>query len=107
MTIDAQEYLQEWEKINNPFYPNEMKWDRLTVNKFLCDYKRQLPIASHAVLSDVGELLPCPFCGSTNIKYFGVHGDNMYCRCCGAEGSAGDGTLDSAKSKWNKRANVR
>lgn len=53
MIIDAQEYLYEWEKANNPFYPNEMKWDRLTVNKFLCDYKQQLPIASHAVLAEV------------------------------------------------------
>ena len=52
MIIDAQEYLYEWEKANNPFYPNEMKWDRLTVNKFLCDYKQQLPIASHAVLGE-------------------------------------------------------
>ena len=53
MIIDVQEYLQEWEKNNNPFYPNEMKWDRLTVNKFLSDYKQQKPIASHAVLGEV------------------------------------------------------
>jgi hypothetical protein len=42
MTADVQEYLQEWEKTNNPFFPNEMRWDRLKVNVFLKDYKKQL-----------------------------------------------------------------
>jgi hypothetical protein len=42
MIKDVQEYLTEWNKENNPFYPNEMKWDRTTVNKMLCDYKKQL-----------------------------------------------------------------
>ena len=44
MIQDVQEYLQEWEKENNPFYPNEMKWNRLTVNTFLKSYKEQLSI---------------------------------------------------------------
>ena len=38
---DVQEYLQKWESVNNPFYPNEMRWDRLRVNEFLSDYKKQ------------------------------------------------------------------
>lgn len=44
MTEDLQEYLQIWEKDNNPFYPEEMRWDRLKVNNFLIDYKQQLTI---------------------------------------------------------------
>jgi hypothetical protein len=39
---DVQEYLMVWEKENNPFYPNEMKWTRVTVNEMLRDYKKQL-----------------------------------------------------------------
>lgn len=41
-TIDVQEYFREWEKTNNRFYPDDMKWDRAKVNKFLSDYKKQL-----------------------------------------------------------------
>jgi hypothetical protein len=48
MIQDTQEYLQQWEKENNPFYPSEMRWDRLQVNRFLKDYKQQL------TLTDVG-----------------------------------------------------
>ena len=48
MIQDTQEYLQHWEKENNPFYPSEMRWDRLQVNRFLKDYKQQLilPVVS-------------------------------------------------------------
>jgi hypothetical protein len=38
---DVQEYLQEWEKVNNPFYPHAMRWDRLKVTELLSDYKKQ------------------------------------------------------------------
>jgi hypothetical protein len=48
MIQDTQEYLQQWEKENNPFYPSEMRWDRLQVNRFLKYYKQQL------TLTDVG-----------------------------------------------------
>jgi len=34
----AQEFLQEWEKEENPFYPLEYKWDRLNVNQFARAY---------------------------------------------------------------------
>ena len=46
MIQDTQEYLQHWEKKNNPFYPKEMRWDRLQVNRFLKDYKKQLTLTS-------------------------------------------------------------
>jgi hypothetical protein len=49
MIKDVQEYLQEWEKINNPFFPNEMRWDRLKVNVFLKDYKKQLTLTNVVV----------------------------------------------------------
>lgn len=49
MIQDTQEYLQHWEKENNPFYPNEMRWDRLKINIFLKDYKEQL------ILPDVND----------------------------------------------------
>jgi len=42
MIKDTQEYLQYWEKENNPFYPKEMRWDRAKVSRFLKDYKTQL-----------------------------------------------------------------
>ena len=42
MIKDTQQYLQHWEKENNPLYPSEMRWDRVEVNTFLKDYKKQL-----------------------------------------------------------------
>ena len=44
MIKDPQEYLSVWEAKNNPFYPEEMRWDRLKVNLFLKDYKKQSSI---------------------------------------------------------------
>lgn len=41
MIQDVQEYLQVWERQNNPFYPKEMRWDRAQVNRMLADYKAQ------------------------------------------------------------------
>jgi len=38
---DVQEYFQKWEKVNNPFYPNECRWDRIKIHEFLSDYKKQ------------------------------------------------------------------
>ena len=46
MIQDPQEYLQQWEKENNPFYPDEMRWDRVKVNTFLKDWKQQCNIAN-------------------------------------------------------------
>jgi hypothetical protein len=54
MIQDVQEYLQVWEKENNPLYPSEMRWDRLQVNLFLKDYKEQL------IIHNVSDML----CGS-------------------------------------------
>ena len=59
MILDVQEYLQEWEKTNNSFYPREMHWDRLEINKFLKDYKHQLTttevISGSFTDSDIGK----------------------------------------------------
>ena len=30
---NSQEFMQKWEKENNPFYPDEMRWDRISINK--------------------------------------------------------------------------
>lgn len=54
-------------------------------------------------LAEYHDLLPCPFCGSLHIKYFGTNGNTLYCRSCGAEGPQGDGSFDDAKKEWNKR----
>lgn len=75
---DPQEYLQEWEKQHNPFYPGEMRWDRLQVNRFLKDWKQQL------TLTDVvgqSEQLFCDNCGK---DMFGttISGGKI-CRNCG------------------------
>lgn len=64
MIKDPQEYLQEWEKQNNPFYPSEMRWDRVKVNTFLKEWKQQCNIADVVGRS---EQLTCPRCNSTNI----------------------------------------
>ena len=56
MIQDPQEYLQQWEKENNPFYPDEMRWDRVKVNTFLKDWKQQCNIANVVWRS---EQLPC------------------------------------------------
>ena len=64
MIKDTQEYLQHWEKENNPFYPSEMRWDRLQVNRFLKDYKKQL------TLTDVGISLPdLAECNQASLDY--------------------------------------
>lgn len=53
---------------------------------------------------DKKDLLPCPFCGSMHIKYFGTNGDSLYCRNCNAEGPGSfDGTLEGAIKEWNGR----
>ena len=72
MIQDTQEYLQQWEKENNPFYPSEMRWDRLQVNRFLKDYKQQL------TLTNVGSSLPfessesklCKTCNGNGVMWF-------------------------------------
>ena len=61
MIQDTQEYLQQWEKENNPFYPSEMRWDRLQVNRFLKDYKQQLTLTN--VVSEF-------FCELEDLQYY-------------------------------------
>jgi hypothetical protein len=38
---NSQEFMQVWEKTNNPFYPNEMRWDRASINRMLAGYEAQ------------------------------------------------------------------
>ena len=57
---NVQEFLQEWEKKNNPFYPNEMRWDRVKINQMLAEYEAQKQVKNNLVLADVsGQLCRC------------------------------------------------
>lgn len=38
---NSQEFIHEWEKINNPLYPNEMSWDKIKIIKMLADFESQ------------------------------------------------------------------
>jgi hypothetical protein len=38
---NAQEFMQEYEKKENPFYPNECRWDRVAIHKMLRAYEDQ------------------------------------------------------------------
>jgi hypothetical protein len=78
MIQDTQEYLQQWEKENNPFYPSEMRWDRLQVNRFLKDYKQQLTLTDVVVPKGT---LCCPECKSTDLKV-AIHTDYNECNKC-------------------------
>ena len=55
------------------------------------------------------DLLPCPFCGSANVKLFryppdkdGDNPDFVQCQNCASDGPYGSG--DTAIYKWNRRA---
>lgn len=61
MIQDPQEYLDKWEREHNPFYPSEMRWDRVKVNRFLKDWKEQCNIANVVGRS---EQFKCEKCGS-------------------------------------------
>lgn len=47
-----------------------------------------------------GEVFDCPFCESLSI---GIHRnfDFVYCKTCGARGSAFDGHIEDAIESWN------
>ena len=56
----------------------------------------------------MGELKPCPFCGSTNLRYdryWCVNFNGFYVRClnCESQGTP-KGTKRSARKAWNTRA---
>lgn len=57
ITKDPQEYLQEWGKQNNPFYPDEMRWDRVKVNTFLKDWKQQCNTTTSELLERYNEAI--------------------------------------------------
>ena len=71
-------------------------------------YNQYKELSSSRVLSEVGKLLPCPFCGNTSIKtQSGTNVDLMtqyngryvYCEECGVFMRV------KKYSEWNRRAN--
>jgi len=77
------------------------------IGNSMCIYcnGRVEPLSDHAVLSEVGELLPCPFCGSSDLesaKY--IISYYIQCNDCQAV-SPKCGTLEDLHLAWNKRAN--
>jgi Lar family restriction alleviation protein len=64
---------------------------------------------AQSVLSDVGELLPCPFCGSkAELKETDLGGYILWCTNydCYVHGMHSH-NKDEVIAAWNKRANVR
>ena len=68
------------------------------------------------VINNEIEIIPCPFCGSENIKPIHINGEYGYsssedyvkCLSCGARGSVikdsnGGNHMIEAIEKWNKR----
>jgi len=49
--MKLKELLYQWEKKNNPFFPNEMKWDRTTIYRMLDDFETQLVALPQADVS--------------------------------------------------------
>lgn len=73
------------------------------------DVLRGNPIASHAVLGEVGELLPCPFCGSNvyearKVNLRGRPSWEIQCKqfCI----SMIRGSKKEVIEDWNSRANL-
>ena len=40
--MKLKELFYQWQKKNNPFFPNEMKWDRNTIYKMIDDFENEL-----------------------------------------------------------------
>jgi len=61
-----------------------------------------------AEVADMNQILPCPFCSSTNITHYtNVTGDygghELECNNCGANPCEQEITYADAKLKWNTR----
>ena len=62
--MKLKELFYQWQKKNNPFFPNEMKWDRNTIYKMIDDFEKSL--AQNFLQPDVSRSVPyqlCPKCG--------------------------------------------
>jgi hypothetical protein len=77
MIKDPQEYLDEWERENNPNYPEEMEWNRLQVNLFLIDYKKQSSITAVSQ----AERTVCPDCRGKGWFYSNYEETLIICPC--------------------------
>lgn len=64
IVVTAQKYMQEWEKQNNPFYPNEMRWDRETINNMLLEYDEIAKDLFAVAMLEKEELDNCYILGS-------------------------------------------
>jgi hypothetical protein len=40
--LTYEQFLNNWNKLNNPFYPNDMRWDFQTTHKVLKEYDEYL-----------------------------------------------------------------
>lgn len=52
----------------------------------------------------MSDLLPCPFCGSTDIAVTSCGPNNYYARCCICTATTDDGSREAAIAAWNRRA---
>lgn len=52
----------------------------------------------------MSDLLPCPFCGSTDVAVICGGPGNHYARCGGCKAATDDGSHERAVSAWNRRA---
>ncbi len=78
---NSQEFLQEWEKKNNPFYPNEMRWDRVKINTMLAEYEAQKIVLPQAnVKRPLPERPKCENCFDTGGSWQGEYG-HKYVKC--------------------------
>jgi ribosomal protein L37AE/L43A len=82
---------------------------------------RKIGFKMHMEDGHDAELLPCPFCGSTNVELCNTHTASYWVECQDCEASVHGGSFDdrfrtrkacldahdaaisSAKAKWNKR----
>jgi hypothetical protein len=60
--MKADKFLYNWEKINNPFFPSDMRWNKEDLIKLLEDHESHL-IPEIDELSDIDTIGKCANCG--------------------------------------------